>query len=418
MSTTNSLLPLGRSAREASRSLALLSSESKNAALFEIADHLERGAPAILAANAADLADAQSAGLSNAMIDRLALDAGRIVALAAAVREVARLPDPVGGLMTEWTRADGLRFSKRRAPIGVIGMIYESRPNVTSEAASLCLKSGNACLLRGGKEAFRTNMAIATRIQEALLRAGLPEASVQLVSTTDRKAVEEMCQLEGLLDLIIPRGGPELIRTVTTHARMPILKHGAGVCHVYIDEQADLAMAEEITLNAKVSRPSACNSAETLLVHESVAKAFLGRLVPRLEAAKVEIRGDDFVRRLYPRVAVASDADWRAEYLDLILSVRVVKSFEEAVDHIEHYGSHHSDAIVTANDKTAERFLASINSAVVYWNASTRFTDGGEFGFGAEIGISTEKIHARGPMGLNELTTYKYEVRGQGQVRT
>jgi len=417
MSSDNSLLPLARAAREASRVLAVTPTEQKNRALLEIADHLERSAPALHQANDLDLQTARAMGLSPALIDRLTLDSKRLADLARAVREVAQLPDPVGEVMEEWQRPNGLRLLKRRTPLGTVGMIYESRPNVTTEAASLCLKSGNACLLRGGKEAFHTNTALAVRIQEALVLTGLPQACVQLVPTTDRKAVEEMCHLQGYLDLIIPRGGPDLIHAVASMARMPVLRHGAGICHAYVDHETDSAMAEEIVFNSKVSRPSACNSLETLLVHESVAKEVLGRLVPRLEAAGVELRGDDTCRRLYPRMKAATEQDWFAEYLDLTLSVRVVKSLDEAIDHIEHYGSHHSDVIVTTNASTAETFLAAVQSAVVYWNASTRFTDGGEFGFGAEIGISTEKIHARGPMGLNELTTYKYEVRGQGQVR-
>jgi glutamate-5-semialdehyde dehydrogenase len=415
--SSSEVIALARAGRTAARSLAVATTAAKNAALLEIADHLERSAPAILKANAADLEDGRQNGLSKALLDRLALDPKRVAALASAVREVAALPDPVGAELEAWTRPNGLKITKRRVPIGLVGMIYESRPNVTTEAASLCLKSGNACLLRGGKEAFRTNTALAAVVQEALAKSGLPKASVQLVPTTDRKAVEEMCALEGTLDLLIPRGGPELIRTVSEKARMPVLKHGAGVCHVYVDAQADLAMAEEIAFNAKVSRPGVCNAMETMLVHASVADVFLGKIVPRFEKAGVELRGDDACRKLFPAMKAATVDDWRAEYLDLVLAVRVVPSAEEAMEHVEHYGSRHSDAIVTRDEKLAERFLASVDSAAVYWNASTRFTDGGEFGFGAEIGISTDKVHARGPMGLNELCTYKFELRGDGQVR-
>jgi glutamate-5-semialdehyde dehydrogenase len=357
-------------------------------------------------------------GLNAAAIDRLRLTPERIGAMAKGVREVAVLPDPCGEIIREWTRPNGLKITKIRVPIGVVGIIYESRPNVTADAAVLCVKSGNACILRGGKEAIHSNSAIARALSAGAVNAGLSADVIQLVAFTDREGVRLLAQMDRYLDVIVPRGGHALIEAVVEHARMPVIKHYHGVCHVFVDREADLAMAENIVINAKCQRPGVCNALETLLVHRDVAEKFLPSVAQALRDKNVELRGDERTRAvLGDGVKVATEADWTAEYLDLILSVRVVDSLEQAIDHIESYGSHHSDAIVTANDSAARKFLAAVDSAAVFWNASTRFSDGGEFGFGAEIGISTDKLHARGPMGLEELTTYKYLVSGAGQVR-
>jgi glutamate-5-semialdehyde dehydrogenase len=408
---------MGRRALEASRALALLPAERKNSILRAMADGLEREEPALLAANEKDLAAAREKGLSSAMLDRLTLNAKRVTDMARGVREVAELSDPVGEVLAEWTRPNGLRMTKVRVPIGVIGIIYESRPNVTADAAVLCLKSGNATLLRGGSEAFHSNMAIAAVLQRAGESAGLPADSIQLIPNTDRESVQHMAEMDDYLDLIIPRGGKGLIETVVRLARMPVIKHYDGICHVYVDEAADLSMAVNIIVNSKAQKPGVCNAAETLLVHERVAAEFYAKAVPALRAHGVELRGDDALCAQYPGVKAATEEDWRTEYLDLILSVKTVRSLDEALRHIADYSSQHSDCIVTENADAAARFLSEVDSAAVFWNASTRFNDGGEFGFGCEIGISTDKLHARGPMGLAELTSYKYLVRGQGQVR-
>jgi glutamate-5-semialdehyde dehydrogenase len=408
---------MGRRGREAARRLGLLPAEQKNAILKAMAAGLRAAAPALLAANAKDLAAAREKGLSSAMLDRLLLDEKRIAAMAQGVAEVAELPDPIGEVLSETTRPSGIRITKVRVPIGVIGIIYESRPNVTADAAVLCLKSGNATLLRGGSEAFHSNMAIAAVLQEAGEREGLPAGSIQLIPFTDRESVKHMAEMDQYLDLIIPRGGKGLIETVVSLARMPVIKHYDGICHVYVDEAADLDMAVRILLNAKAQKPSACNAAETLLVHKAIAAAFYAKAVPALHAAGVELRGDDTLRAQFPDIPAATEEDWATEYLDLILSARCVPDMEAALQHIARYGSRHSDIIITENAQTAERFLAAVDSAAVFWNASSRFNDGGEFGFGCEIGISTDKLHARGPMGLPELTIYKYLVRGTGQTR-
>jgi glutamate-5-semialdehyde dehydrogenase len=409
---------MGKKARAAARALALVNKESKNAGLMAMADAIEAAEAEILAANAEDLAAAPGLGLNAAAIDRLRLTPERIGAMAKGVREVAVLPDPCGEIIREWTRPNGLKITKIRVPIGVVGIIYESRPNVTADAAVLCVKSGNACILRGGKEAIHSNSAIARALSAGAVNAGLSADVIQLVAFTDREGVRLLAQMDRYLDVIVPRGGHALIEAVVEHARMPVIKHYHGVCHVFVDREADLAMAENIVINAKCQRPGVCNALETLLVHRDVAEKFLPSVAQALRDKNVELRGDERTRAvLGDGVKVATEADWTAEYLDLILSVRVVDSLEQAIDHIESYGSHHSDAIVTANDSAARKFLAAVDSAAVFWNASTRFSDGGEFGFGAEIGISTDKLHARGPMGLEELTTYKYLVSGAGQVR-
>jgi glutamate-5-semialdehyde dehydrogenase len=386
--------------------------------LLGIAHRIEQSATTILAANEADLEAGSKSGLSSAMLDRARLDARRIQTIANSVREVVQLTDPVGEVLKQWSRPNGLKISKRRVPIGVIGIIYESRPNVTSDAAALCLKTGNAVILRGGSEAIRSNMALAEAVSNGCNDAGLPEHSVQLVSSTDRTAVTLMAQLDRYIHLIIPRGGRSLIEVVTSAARMPVIKHFDGICVAYVDRAANLRMAEQIVLNAKCQRPGVCNAIETMLVHEAIAQKFLPDCANALWEHGVELRGDPLTRQILgSRVLPATEKDWRTEYLDLILAIKTVRGLEEAVEHIEIYGSHHSDAIITDDRVVAQKFLNQVDSAAVFWNASTRFNDGGEFGFGAEIGISTDRLHARGPMGLEELTSYKYVVEGAGQVR-
>ncbi|MEO6845989.1 MAG: glutamate-5-semialdehyde dehydrogenase, partial [Chthoniobacterales bacterium] len=390
----------------------------KNAALTAMAAELEADAEKILAANTKDIEQAEKNGLSAAMVDRLRLTEARLKSIAKGIRDVAALNDPVGEIIRAWTRPNGLEISKIRTPIGVIGIIYESRPNVTSDAGVLCLKTGNAVILRGGSEAIHSNIAIADALQKGGVRAGLPENALQLIPTTDRDAVKFMAQMDAYIDVIVPRGGHALIEAVVANARMPVIKHYHGVCHIYVDKDADFDMAEKLIVNSKCERPGVCNALETLLVHESVASEFLKKLGPTLWDRNVEIRGDEATRAILGKdVVAATEEDWTTEYLDLILSIRVVPDFGTALDHLDRYGSHHSDAIVTKNKETAARFLSEVDSATVYWNASTRFTDGAEFGFGAEIGISTDKLHARGPMALEELTTYKYIIQGDGQIR-
>ena len=412
----------GRRARAASRLLAQLPAAQKNSALLAMADEIMARTATILAANEQDLAHARAHGLSAAMIDRLTLDKQRVEAMASGIRDVAALPDPVGEVIREWTSPNDLRISKMRVPIGVVGIIYESRPNVTSDAAVLCTKTGNATILRGGSESIHSNLAIAAALQEGGARAGLPNDSVLLVPSTDREAVRLMAEMDRYIDLIIPRGGKALIEAVVSAARMPVIKHSDGICIVYVDKAADLDMAVEIAVNAKTQRPGVCNAIETVLVHRDVAPDFLRKLAPRFSEKKVELRADELTfEKLagldYQPLRRATEEDWRTEFLDLILAIRAVDSPDEAIAHVGQFGSHHSDCIVTRDAELAERFLREVDSATVYWNASTRFTDGGEFGFGAEIGISTDKLHARGPMGLEELTTYKYAIRGAGQVR-
>ena len=418
MSLRDQIHQLGRQALEASRGLAVLPAATKNRILTAMAEALEARADEILAANAKDLEAGKAKGLSAAMLDRLMLDPVRVAAMAQGVREVVGLPDPVGEELAAWERPNGLKMRKVRVPIGVIGIIYESRPNVTSDAAVLCFKSGNATILRGGSEAFHSNTAIAAALQAGGESAGLPPHSIQLVPFTDRESVQHLAEMNEYLDLIIPRGGKGLIETVVRLARMPVIKHYDGICHVYVDATADLTMAEKILLDAKTKKPSACNAAETLLVHESVAKRFYPQIIPVLQAAGVKVYGDAFLTGLFPGVVhSATEENYRTEYLDLALSVKTVSSLDDAIAHIRTYGSRHSEVIVTEDPANAARFLNEIDSAVLLWNASTRFNDGGEFGFGCEIGISTDKLHARGPMGLPELTSYKYQVTGTGQVR-
>lgn len=409
---------IGRQAVSASRILAQATTAQKNEALLAIAHRIEQESQKILTANAADLQAGLESRFSSAMLDRTRLDPKRIQVIAKSVREVVHLTDPVGEVLKEWSRPNGLKISKRRVPIGVIGIIYESRPNVTSDAASLCLKAGNAVILRGGSEAIRSNMALAEAISDGCTDAGLPGDSVQLVPSTDRVAVTLMAQLDRYIHLIIPRGGRSLIEAVTSAARMPVIKHFDGICAVYVDRAADLQMAERIVVNAKCQRPAVCNAVETMLVHQEVARQFLPNCAAALWQQGVELRGDPLTQEILgSKVITATEDDWRTEYLDLFLAIKTVRTLEEAVEHIENYGSHHSDAIITEDRIAAQKFLNQVDSSAVFWNASTRFNDGGEFGFGAEIGISTDRLHARGPMGLEELTSYKYLVEGTGQVR-
>jgi glutamate-5-semialdehyde dehydrogenase len=414
----SAILDMGRRARAASYALVKLTTEQKNAILHAMADELVACQDGILAANALDLSRAQQNGLSKAMIDRLTLNPKRLKAIADAVREVAALPDPVGELLSEWTRPNGLHIRKVRVPIGVIGIIFESRPNVTTDAASLCFKTGNATILRGGSEAIDSNRALAAALQAGGERAGLPADSIQLIPFTDRASVEHMAKMDQYLDLIIPRGGKGLIEKVVATARMPVIKHYDGVCHVYVHADADLDMAANIIINAKCQKPGVCNALETILVHRDIAASFYPLIGKRLAEAKVEVRGDETaLQHLGVPAKTATEEDWSTEYLDLILSAKTVSGLDEAIGHINRYGSHHTDSIITRDRAAAERFQHEIDSAVVLHNASTRFNDGGEFGFGAEIGISTDKLHARGPMGLAELCSYKYLVDGSGQVR-
>ena len=407
----------GRAAKVAARALAIAGTNAKNAALLAMADALGAHQNAILEANARDIAGAKERGLTPHLIERLTLTPRRIGEMQIGLRQVAALPDPIGAVLSGWRRPNGLQITKTRVPLGVIGIIYESRPNVTVDAAALCLKSGNAALLRGGSEAIHSNVALARVLQGALQTVGLPTACVQLIESTDRAAARRLMTLNESVDCLIPRGGASLIKTVIETATVPVIETGTGNCHVYVDKDADFAMAAEIVLNAKVQRPSVCNSAETLLVHQSIAAAFLPLIGRRLTEANVEVRGDERTRALLPASVEATEQDWYEEFNALVLAVKVVDSLEDALSHINTYGTRHSEAIITENYAASQAFTDGVDCAAVYVNASTRFTDGFEFGFGAEIGISNQKLHARGPMGLEELTTYKYVVRGQGQIR-
>ena len=417
MSFKAEALQLGKTAKAASRGLARLSSSVKNRALLAMAEGIERQSEFLLKENKKDVDQATKAKLSSALVDRITLNPSRIQGMAKGLRDVAALPDPVGEVIKMWRRPNGLQVGRMRIPLGVIAIIYEARPNVTADAAALCVKSGNAVILRGGSEAHHSNRAIGAVLQEACAAAGVPEGALQVAESKDRGLVHELLQLEDYIDLVIPRGGEELIRAVAQNSRIPVIKHYKGVCHVYVDDEASLDMAEKISLNAKVQRPAVCNAMETLLVHEAVAKDFLPSVVSKLRAAGVEIRGCEKTQKLVSGVKAATEEDWSAEYLDLILAVRVVKDMDAAIEHIERYGSQHTESIVTANYTKAREFLDRVDSSVVLVNASTRFNDGGELGLGAEMGISTSKIHAFGPMGLEELTTTKFIVFGDGQIR-
>ncbi|HOA75723.1 MAG TPA: glutamate-5-semialdehyde dehydrogenase [Phycisphaerae bacterium] len=420
MSTTNLeqyAVDMARAAREAGRRLAVTSGQQRTDALKAIAAGLREQTERLVAENAHDLAAAKDNGLTSAMIDRLRLDKAAVEKMARSVEEVAAQTDPVGQVIEGWVRPNGLRIEKRRVPIGVVAIIYEARPNVTSDAAALCLKSGNACILRGGKESFHSNLAIGQVISESIEKAGLPAASVQIVNTTDRGLVPILLKQEDSIDLVIPRGGESLIRAVVQESRIPVIKHYTGNCHVYVDEGCPAELAESVVLNAKTQRPGVCNAAESLLFHAEAASRLLVPVCRKLQAAGVEIRGCDRTRQLLADAKPATEDDWSREYLDLIISVKVVDSLEAAVEHINRYGSHHTDAILTHDVRAADAFVAGVDSGNVMVNCSTRFSDGGEYGLGAEIGISTDKLHARGPMGAADLTTYKWVVTGYGQLR-
>lgn len=425
MSVLDDMTRIARQAKAASRQLALLSSADKNAALMAMADALDAARSELQAANALDMEVGKQLGLSAAMLDRLLLTPSRITAMAQGLREVAALPDPVGRILDRRTRPNGLRIEKISSPIGVVVIIYESRPNVTADAASLCFKSGNACILRGGKEALHSNQLIAQLMVAAAVRqvVGFPVDAIQVVPTPDRDAIPALLSLTQYVDLCMPRGGEGLIRAVTDCSKVPVIKHYKGVCHVFVDREADLETAGRIVMNAKCQRPSTCNAMETLLVDRSVAQPFLTSIISQLQSQGVELHGDTESLEIIGagsglKLRPATESDYATEYNDYVMNVKVVDGVEEAVNHIAAYGSAHSDSIVTRNESTAKRFMAAVDSAAVYWNASTRFTDGGEFGMGAEIGISTDKVGARGPMGLEELTTYKWLVYGSGQIRS
>ena len=418
MSIEKTITDMARNAKEASKIVASLSTQKKDEALGRIAQKLLDEAATIKRENEKDLSEGREKGLSEAMIDRLTVSDAVIESMASGLRDVIKLPDPVGRVTGMWLRPNGLQVGRMRIPLGVIGMIYESRPNATIDAAVLCLKAGNAAILRGGSEAFHSNAILARIIQDALLETGLPEAAAQVVPVRDRAAVNELLAQDEHVDLIIPRGGEGLIRFVVENSKIPVLKHYKGVCHVYIDEDADLDMAKNISYNAKVQRPGVCNAMETLLVHESIAESFLPPMVNLFKDAGVELRGCPKTCQMVPEANIATDEDWPTEYLDLILAVKIVASMKEAIEHIARYGSAHTEAIVTSDYARARQFLNEVDASVVLVNASTRFNDGGELGLGAEIGISTSKLHAYGPMGLEELTTTKFVVFGDGQVRT
>ncbi|NTW04758.1 MAG: glutamate-5-semialdehyde dehydrogenase [Peptococcaceae bacterium] len=408
----------GQKARKASRLLAGVSASLKDSALLLMADSLVRETEKIIEANGIDVQRGIDKGLSKALVDRLLLNPQRIQDMAQGLKEVAALPDPVGEVDSMWQRPNGIQIGKIRVPMGVIGIIYEARPNVTVDAAGLCLKSGNAVLLRGSSEAINSNKIISKIIADAAFKAGLPRDIIQLVESTDREAVNVMLKANGIIDVLIPRGGAGLIRAVVENATVPVIETGVGNCHVYVDELADLKMAEDIVINSKCHRPGVCNAMETLLIHSSLADSFLPVVLDRLKGLGVELRGDERVKKYVGWVKDATEEDWYTEYLDMILAVKLVDSMDEAIEHIYTYGTKHSESIVTKDYSRAMRFLKEIDSSAVYVNASTRFTDGHQFGFGAEIGISTQKLHARGPMGLKELTTYKYIIYGNGQIRS
>jgi len=418
MNLSAHILKIAKAAKKASYQMALISAKEKNHALMKMANALESQQAYLIKENAKDLAAALKANLSKALIDRLTLNPKRITAMADGLRETSKLKEPIGELLETIKRPNGLLIKKIRVPLGVVGIIYESRPNVTADCAALCLKSGNAAILKGGREAIHSNKAIFKILKSQLKKTKIPLDALQLIESTDRQAVRELLKLDECLDVIVPRGGEGLIRFVADHSRIPVIKHYHGVCHVYVSNKADLNMAHQITLNAKLQKPGVCNAMETLLVDRAMAKKFLPSVIEDLQKAGCEIRGDAATRAIVKDgVKKATEQDWRTEYLDLILSVRVVENINQAVEHINTYGSHHSDTIVSKDKKQAQVFLDAVDSACVYVNASTRFTDGFEFGFGAEVGISTDKLHVRGPMALEGLTSYKYEIYGNGQVR-
>ncbi len=408
---------IAQNAKNASRVLATLSTEEKDKALLVIAREIKKNKSKVLSANTIDIENAKKSNLSPALIDRLTLTSERIENICESLKQLTKLPDPVGKILSKTTRPNKLRIEKISVPIGVIGIIYESRPNVTVNAASLCLKAGNVVILRGGKESINSNIALYQIMVNSLRKTKVPSDSIQMIKSTDRKIVNHMLKMDKYIDLIIPRGGKGLIEFVAKNSTIPVIKHSDGICHTYVDKDADIDIAKSVCLNAKVQRPGVCNAMETLLVHRDIAKVFLPQMIDMFRNAKVEIRGCKKTKEIVPEIKQAKKEDWSTEYLDLILSIKIVSSEQEAIDHINTYGSCHSDAIITKTSSSADKFLKEVDSATVYVNSSTRFTDGGEFGLGAEIGISTGKLHARGPMGLEELTTYKYLIFGKGQVR-
>jgi glutamate-5-semialdehyde dehydrogenase len=418
MTNRELMLTLGRAARQAAKALALAPTRQKNDALMAMAAKIRRSAADILSENARDLENAKAKEMKSSFVDRLTLTEARLEAMATGLEEIAALPDPVGQVMSNWARPNGLEISRVRVPIGVIGIIYESRPNVTADAGGLCLKSGNAAILRGGSDSFHSSGAIIACLQRGLDAAGLPRTAIQMVPNADRDCVGLMLEgLGGTLDLIVPRGGKSLVARVQQDARVPVFSHLEGICHVYVDKAADTAMAQAICLNAKMRRTGVCGSAETILIDKAAAEKNLKPIVATLIAAGCQVRGDAATQAADPRVTPATEEDWSTEYLDAIISVKLVDGVDDAIDHIARYGSQHTDSIITEDAATAERFLNEVDSAIVLHNASTQFADGGEFGFGAEIGIATGKLHARGPVGVEQLTTFKYQVRGKGQTR-
>jgi glutamate-5-semialdehyde dehydrogenase len=404
-------------AKAASVEMAKLSAEAKSFGICMMADALEANFDKILVANQKDVKAAKAKGLKAALLDRLALDQKKVHTMAKELREVSSLPDPVGAILSSWTRPNGLIISQVRVPLGVVGIIYESRPNVTADSAGICIKSGNAVILRGGSDALNSNVAIGEVLREALAETSVPVDAVQVISSPDRKVAEELMGMREYIDVLIPRGGADLIKTVVEKSRIPVIETGTGNCHIYVEEDADLEKATPIVINAKVQRPGTCNAAEKLIVHNKIAKSYLPIVIAELQKNGVEIRGDEEARKIVPTIKAANEADWSTEYLDLIMGVKVVKNLDEAIKHINKYGTKHSDSILTRDFAKAMKFIKEIDSAAVYWNASTRFTDGNQFGLGAEIGISTQKLHARGPMSVQHLTTTKYIILGDGQIR-
>jgi glutamate-5-semialdehyde dehydrogenase len=404
-------------AKVAAFEMGKLSADAKNSALCRMANALDANAEKILAANKIDVEAAKSKGIKASLLDRLSLDQKKIQNMAKELREVSGLPDPIGEILATWTRPNGLIISQVRVPMGVVGVIYESRPNVTSDSAGICIKSGNAVILRGGSDALNSNLAIGEVLRDALAGTNVPVDAIQVVPSPDRKVAEELMAMRQYIDVLIPRGGADLIKTVVEKSRIPVIETGTGNCHIYVEEDADLEKATLIVINAKVQRPGVCNAAEKLIVHSKIAKQYLPIIVAELRKNGVEVRGDEETRRIVPDVKAATEVDWYTEYLDLIIGVKVVSDLDEAIAHINKFGTHHSDSILTTDFGKAMKFIKEVDSAAVYWNASTRFTDGNQFGLGAEIGISTQKLHARGPMSAQHLTTTKYAVLGNGQIR-
>ena len=417
MLTLNSLYDIGKKAKKAASYLAILKTEEKNNALLKIADALENNINFILDANKKDIENAKKNSIKDVLIDRLLLTKERVLNIADGIRKIVTLDDPVGTVLEEITRPNGLIIQKARVPIGVVGIIYEARPNVTADAASLTLKSGNAVILRGGKEAINSNIAIVKVMNDALKDAGLPDGTVSLVEDISRNSALELMKMDKYLDVIIPRGGANLIRSVVENSTVPAIQTGTGNCHIYVDEFADFDKAKNIIINAKTSRPSVCNAAEKIVLHKEIADDFLNVIIPELIEKNVEILGDEYIKEKYPDIHLTKDDEWDEEFLDLKIAIKTAESIDDAIEHINAHSTMHSEAIITENKENAKKFLSMIDAAAVYHNASTRFTDGGEFGFGAEIGISTQKLHARGPMGLAALTTYKYIIQGNGQIR-